>query len=37
MLSKEIYKALEKAVTAAIEEMGIVEFKKCSFFMSNNK
>lgn len=29
--------AIASAVRAAIEEMGLVEFKKTSFFMSNRR
>lgn len=37
MKNEDMYNAIAKAVTAAIEEIGITKFKKCSFFMSNRK
>lgn len=32
----ETYKALHKAVSGAIEEMGLERFKQCSFFLSSD-
>jgi hypothetical protein len=36
-MTKEQEEAIAAAVRAAIEEMGVAEFKKTSFFMSNRR
>lgn len=35
MDDETVYNAIKSAVTAAINEIGLTEFKKCSFFLSN--
>jgi hypothetical protein len=37
MMDPKILEAIAVAVRAAIEEMGVAEFKKTSFFMSNRR
>lgn len=36
-MTPEMQQAIAAAVRAAIEEMGVAEFKKTSFFMSNRR
>ena len=36
-MNTEVRKALQEAVTQAIKEIGLEQFKKTSFFMSNTR
>lgn len=35
MTEKELFERIYAGVRSAIEEMGVEEFEKCSFFISN--